>query len=432
MARRPADPPDAPAGSAVAPLDPAAVPTSDAPEPAQPDGAPTDPDTALASAIPIGVRIAGAWSWRVIGVIALIGVFVWLIIQLHIVVVPVLVAALLSGLLTPIKNWLVRHRMPKGLAVVITFLGMLVVIVGLILLVVFTVRSGLPDFEKHIGASYKNLLAYLKASPLGVSDADVQNTIDSATKTVQKNSGTILSGALSGASTVSDILVGLVLSLFVTLFFLIDGAGIWRWCVRLAPRKARAAVDGAGSAAWLSISEYARVQILVALIDAVGIGLVAFFLHMPFVVPIAVLVFLAAFIPFVGAIVSGFLAVIVALVYLNPVAGLIMLAGVIFVNQLESHVLQPLLMGGAVRLHPVAVVLTVATGSLLGGIAGAVFAVPIVAAMNSAIKYVAGGAWKGAPQPPTGDLPEQPEGGDRNAAERRGRKPKPQDVRTVA
>ncbi|MCU1473847.1 AI-2E family transporter [Amnibacterium sp.] len=398
--------------------------------PKRTDDPPRDPDEVVSRAIPVGVRIAGAWSWRIIGVLVLLGVLVYLVILLHTVVVPVLVATLLSGLLTPLKNRLLRAGWPTWLAVLVTFLGTLVVIAGLVVLVVLTLRTGIGGLEQRTVAGYKNLIAAIKASPFGITDADVSNAIGSISSTIQKNSGTILAGALSGASIVSDMLVGLVLSLFITLFFLIDGNGIWRWCIRLAPRRARAAVDGAGRAAWLSVGEYARVQILVALIDAVGIGLVAFLLGLgvSLVVPIAVLVFLAAFIPFVGAIVTGGLAVLVALVYVGPVQALIMLAGVVGVNQLESHVLQPLLMGGAVRLHPVAVVLTVATGSLLGGIAGAVFAVPFVAAVNSAVQFVAGGAWKDDAPPPTPPVPEAPS--DRRRR-RRTTRPEPQDVTTV-
>lgn len=362
-----------------------------------PDAPPADPDARIQDSLPVSVRIAGAWSWRILGVVALLWVAILLVAALHTVVIPVLVATLLSGLLTPLKNAMTRRGVPRWLAVLITFLGTLAVIAGLVVLVVTTFRTGLGGFEEKIVQGYKNLIELLKTSPLGITDADVQNWLSSVTTTISKNSGTILAGALSGATLVGDILIGLLLSLFVTLFFLIDGAGIWRWCVRLAPKRARAAVDGAGKAAWLSIREYSRIQIVVALIDAVGIGLVAFLLHLPFYVPIAVLVFLTAFIPFVGAIVGGGLAIVVALVYGGPLAALIMLAGVIGVNQLEAHVLQPLLMGGAVRLHPVAVVLTVATGSLLAGIAGAVFAVPFVAAMNSAVKYIAGGEWKSDP-----------------------------------
>jgi predicted PurR-regulated permease PerM len=295
---------------------------------------------------------------------------------------------------------------------------------------VLTIRAGTGDIQERSLQAYRSFLDYLRTSPFDVSSGDVQNAVDSATKWVSDNASTILSGALVGASTVSDIAVGLVLSLFITLFFLIDGSGVWRWCVRLAPTRARAAIDGAGRAAWISVGQYVRVQIVVAFIDAVGIGLVALALGLPFVVPIAVLVFLAAFIPFVGAIVTGALAVIVALVYAGPIPAVIMLAGVIGVNQLESHVLQPLLMGTAVRLHPVAVVLAVSSGSIIAGIGGAVFAVPLVAALNSAVKFIAGGGWRDDPPPPTAPLPEEPT--DRRARRRRRKAENPEDVTTVA
>jgi putative heme transporter len=391
---------------------------------------PADREGELERALPFGMRVAGAWSWRLIGIVLLGAIAIYLVGLLHIVVIPVLVAVLLSGLLTPVKNRLQRLGLPKALAVAITFLGLLLAIAGLIVLVVLTLRTGIGDFQTRAVQSYKNLIGVIKSSPFGITDQDVSNAIASATTTIQKNSGAILAGALARASIVSDILVGLLLALFSTLFFLIDGAGIWRWCVRLFPHRARAAVNGSGDAAWLSIGEYARVQVVVALIDAIGIGLGAFILKVPFAVPLAVLVFLGAFIPIVGAVVTGVLAVVVALVYNDPINALFMLGVVILVNQLESHVLQPLLMGGAVRLHPIAVVLAVAVGSLLAGIAGAVFAVPITAAANSGIRYIAGGAWKGQPEPPTDDIPGEQEG---DGGRRQGRrKPKPKDVTTVA
>jgi predicted PurR-regulated permease PerM len=402
----------------------------------EPSDDPTASDAAVVTrAVPTGLKIAGAWAWRVVGVLVLIAVLIFLIVQLHIVVIPIAVAVLLSSLLTPIKNRLIRAHWPRWLAVLTVFLGLLVVMAGLVTLVVVTLRIGLPDFETQIGKSYEKFLAFLRTSPFGFSQKDLQNLFDSATKTVQKNSGTVVSGAVAGASTVGDIGVGLLLTLFTTLFFVLDGRGIWRWVVRLAPRRARAGIDGAGRAIWLSVGEYARVQIIVALIDAIGISLVAFILQLPFVFAIGVLVFLAAFIPIVGAVTTGVLAVLVALVYPGLIPGntvlqaIIMLAGVIAVNQLESHVLQPLLMGTAVRLHPVAVVLAVALGSLLGGIAGAVFAVPLAAAVNSAVKYLAGGSWKGQPPP---DVEEVPKDEDARPSRRRDRKPRPQDVKTVA
>jgi predicted PurR-regulated permease PerM len=386
----------------------------------------------VARAVPVAVRIAGAWAWPIVGLLILLALVVYLVVLLHLVVIPVLVAVLITGLINPLKLRLVAHRWPKGLAVVATFLTLLIVLAALITLVTITVRSGLGDIQSRTASAYKSLLGYLSASPLGISSTDVQHGIDSATTWIQSNAGTLLSGVLTGASTVGDIAVGLVLSLFLTLFFLIDGAGVWRWLTRLAPKRARAAVDGGGRAAWISVGHYVRVQIVVALIDAIGIGVVALILGLPFVVPIAVLVFLAAFIPFVGAIVTGGLAVLVALVYAGPVAAVVMLAGVVGVNQLESHILQPLLMGSAVRLHPVAVVLAVSSGSIIGGIGGAVFAVPVAAAMNSAVTYIAGGSWKDEVRPPADPMPREPENGGREARRRRRRAARPEDVTTVA
>lgn len=387
---------------------------------------------AIARAVPLGVRIAGAYAWPLVGVLILVAVAIYLVVLLHIVVIPVLVATLISGLISPVKNRLIGWHWPRGLAVAATFVGLLVVVAGLVTLVVLTFRSGYADLQAKAMKAYASFLDYLGTAPFGLSDTDVKSAVTSATKWLESNSGTILSGALTGASTVGDIAVGLLLSLFITLFFLIDGAGIWRWLVRLAPRRARAAVDGGGRAAWISVGQYVRVQVVVAFIDAVGIGLVAFFLGLPLVVPIAVVVFLAAFIPFVGAVVTGGLAVLVALVTGGPVTGLVMLAGVIGVNQLESHVLQPLLMGTAVRLHPIAVVLAVSSGSIIAGIGGAVFAVPLAAAVNSAVQYVAGGAWRDEPQPPASPMPREPEQGGPAARRRRSRAAEPEDVTTVA
>ena len=169
--------------------------------------------------------------------------------------------------------------------------------------------------------------------------------------------------------------------------------------VRLFPKKARLAVDGSGIAGWVTLTTFVKVQIFVAAVDAVGIGLFAFFLGLPLVIPIAVAVFLGSFIPVVGAVLTGIIAVFVALVYNGPIAALIMLGGVLLVQQLEGHVLQPLVMGTAVKVHPLAVVLAVAGGGFLAGIPGALFAVPLVATVNVMIKYVASGSWRSDPAP---------------------------------
>ncbi|WP_411722023.1 AI-2E family transporter, partial [Mycetocola sp.] len=225
--------------------------------------------------------------------------------------------------------------------------------------------------------------------------------ISDAVATVQNDGQTLLSGALSLGSTLGHVATGLFLAIFCLVFVLIDGRGIWGWLVRLMPKKAQPAIDGAGKAGWFTLTNYARTQILVASIDAVGIGLGAFLLGVPLAIPIGVLVFLGSFVPIVGAVVTGIVAVFIALVYNGWFIALLMLGVVLLVQQLEGHVLQPLLMGAAVKVHPLAVVLVVAGGTLVAGIPGALFAVPVAAVINVMFRYISSGAWRSAGRPST-------------------------------
>ena len=195
------------------------------------------------------------------------------------------------------------------------------------------------------------------------------------------------------------MVAGALLTIFSLIFLLIDGPRIWRWILRLVPSRARAAFDGAGRAGWVSVGHYVRIQIFVAFVDAVGIGVGAAILQVPLAIPIAVLVFLGAFVPFLGTIAAGSIATFIALIYNGPVNALIMLAIVILVNQIEGHILQPLVMGNAVRVHPLAVVLAVSSGALVAGIPGALFAVPLVASLNSMAKYISSNVWRGKRDP---------------------------------
>lgn len=379
------------------------------------------------ASLPFGIRLAGGLSWRLIAIGVVVIGLTSLLARLGEIVIPILVAVLLTALLTPLKQVLVARRVPRALAVLIAFLALLVAIAGLVVLVTLTVHSGANSFVTHVIRSYRTALTALRSSPLGISQTDVNNAVTSAEKLLKANTSRIAAGALTGADVLVKTVVALLLTLFLTLFALIDGAGIWRWCVRLAPRNARAAVDGAGRAAWLSLHHYVRIQVVVALIDGVAIGIIAAILRVPFAAPIGVLVFFGAFIPIVGSVTTGLIAVLIALVYNDPINALLMLVGIVAVNQVESHVLHPLLTGSAVRLHPIAVVLSVAAGSLLAGIVGAVFAVPFAAAANSAVKFVAGGEWKGEPPPPVEPVPE-----DGDPSPRRDDDPGPGDVTTTA
>jgi predicted PurR-regulated permease PerM len=341
-----------------------------------------------------GMRIAGAWSWRILAVAAAAAVLIYLVIQLRLLVIPLFVAVIIAALLVPFSNFLQRHRWPKWLAIAVSELGMIAIIGGLLFLVVTQVYQGYDDLSSKTVESYGELKQWLLTSPLHLTEDQINEYAQQALAAVQQDTSAIVSGALSVGSTIGHLLTGVLLVLFSTLFILIDGRGIWAWVVRIFPRNARPAIDGAGKAGWNTLSNFVRVQILVAFVDAVGISLGAALLGVPLAIPIGVLVFLGSFVPVIGAVVTGALAVFIALVYNGPLIALIMLIVVLAVQQIEGHILQPLVMGTAVKVHPLAVVLAVAGGSIIAGIAGAFFAVPFVASLNVMIKFVAGGSWR--------------------------------------
>lgn len=378
----------APATGASAVTGPTAAPGAVPPEPG------AVPAGSARASLPPGMIVAGAWAWRLLAVAAALAVLFWLIATLEEIVVPLLIAILVSAFLVPVAGFLHRHRWPRWLAIVTALLAGVVVVGGLVLLAVTQIRAGLPQIEKQSVAQYDQLTTLLQGPPFRLTNADVDGYLKDAQDALQTESKAILSGVLSIGTAAGHLLAGGLLTLFATIFLMIDGRGVWAWTVRLFPRAARPAVDGAGQAGWHTLTSFVRVQIVVAAVNAVGIGLIAAVLGLPLAVPIAILVFLASFIPVVGAIVTGALAVVVALVFAGPLQAVIMLAGVLVVHLLEAHVLQPLVMGSAVRVHPLAVVFAVAGGSYVAGIPGALFAVPTVAVLNVMVKYVATGAWR--------------------------------------
>ncbi|ARC56218.1 AI-2 transport protein TqsA [Frondihabitans sp. 762G35] len=350
-------------------------------------------------ALPAAVVLAGAWAWRLLAIAAVVGLFFLIVAQLQVVVIPMMVAILLSALLVPLSTFLQRHRWPKWLAIVVTLLVVLVVLTGLGFLVVTQIVDGFPNLLKRSYRAYDEFITFLTTGQVHVSQAQLRTYYRDAVSAFQSNTQGIVAGALSFGSSFGHFLTGLLLTVFATIILLVDGAGVWRWVVRLFPRRARASVDGAGRAGWTTLTTFVKVQIFVALVDGVGIGVIAGILHVPLAIPIAVVVFLGSFVPVVGAVVTVAVAVFVALVYDGWVIALIMLAGVLLIHLLEGHVLQPLVMGNAVKVHPLAVVFAVAGGAYLAGIAGALFAVPVVATLNVMVTFVVTRAHRKTPSP---------------------------------
>jgi predicted PurR-regulated permease PerM len=336
-----------------------------------------------------GVRAASEWVWR-LGVIAL-GIYVLSLVfrEFSEVFVPLVIALLLSALLHPLVHRLAEH-IPRGVASLIALLGTLLVIIGLFSLVAQQASSGFPDLYDQGVAGLDQARNWLRTGPLHIDASTLAGYINKAQNAAKSNQSTIASGAVGVAVTVTHLVEGLFITLFGTFFFLSSGHRIWAWLLRMFPRAAQRPLDDAARSGWVTLSHYVRATLIVALVDGIGIGTGAALLGVPLAFPLGVLVFLGAFIPVVGAAITGVLAVLVALVANGPIIALAVLGVVLLVQQVEAHVLQPFLLGRAVDVHPLAVIVAIASGAVVAGIVGALFAVPFVAVANTMISSLAG------------------------------------------
>jgi putative heme transporter len=337
--------------------------------------------------VPRGLRVAAAWSWRLIVVLAGLYLLLWASAYVAVVVVPVIVALLLAALLQPGAAALVRHGWPPVLAALTMLVVGLGTVSGIITLVVQQVATGFGDLAAQAGQGIEQVRD-LVVRTFPVTRTQLENAVTQLQQTLVDNEDVLASGALTTAVTVGEVATGVLLALFTLFFFLKDGRSIWLWLVGLFPRESRAYVDEAARRSWRTLISYVRATAAVAMVDAIGIGIGLAVLGVPLVIPLAALVFLGAFIPIIGSFLAGTVAVLVALVSQGPITALIALAIVVAVMQLEGHVLQPLLLGRAVRVHPLAVVLAIAAGLLVAGIFGALIAVPTVACANVAGTYL--------------------------------------------
>lgn len=350
-------------------------------------------------AVPRGLRITAAYAWRLLLIAAVAAGFIWLVIELKLLVIPLMIGILITALLWPAFQWMLRHRFPRWAAVAISIIGTIAIVTVLMWLVVWQIRQQLPDVQQRSTQAIADFRQFLLNGPLHLSEAQIQGYIDQGLQIINEQAQTLLNGALAVGTTAAHVVTGAVLALFILICLLADGGRIWRWTLRLFPRAARPAADAAATNGFATLVNYARTQLFVAAIDAVGIGVGAALLGVPLAIPVAVLVFLGSFVPIVGAVVTGAIAVLLALVYNGPWIALAMLGVVLAVQQLEGHILQPIMMGSAVKVHPLAVVLVVAGGSMVGGIPGALFAVPLAAFVNVAAVTISTGSWRTGDQP---------------------------------
>jgi predicted PurR-regulated permease PerM len=351
----------------------------------------TGPSNFSRAQVPWGLDLAAAWSWRLI-VIVVAGLgLLWTMRYFAVITLPIAISLLFAALAVPLVNALRRIGLPRGPSSGIVMVLGIGTIALLLTFVGQQVAQGASDLADSVVTGLDQVRDWLRSGPLAVSDSQLDGYIKEIQGAVTDSTGTdgVVTRVTEVGTAVGHVVAGFFIVLFSTYFFLADGDRIWSWLVRLAPRAARERVDASGRVAWVSLTQFVRATVLVAMADAIGIMAVAWFLDVPFVVAIGVLVFLGAFVPMIGATIAGSVAILVALVDQGPVTALFMLIGVIVVQQIEGHILQPFLMGRFVSLHPLGVIVAIGCGVLVAGIAGALIAVPLAAAANAVAQHLA-------------------------------------------
>lgn len=338
------------------------------------------------------VRMTAEWSWRLLVIFAVVLAISAIVQKLATVVIPLAIALLAAGLLAPLVDWMQRLGVPRAVGVFVALAGSLGLVAGIMTFVVEQFIAGVPQLSDEITHSIHQIQEWLINGPAHLSNDQIRNAGDTIVKTIRSNQDSLTSGALTTATVIGHILTGTFLTLFILIFFLYGGDQIWEFVTRIVPTPHRQKVRTAGRLGFGTLVGFVRATVAVAAVDAIGIGTGLAILGVPLALPLASLVFISAFIPIIGAFLAGTVAVFIALVTKGLVTALIVLGIIIAVMQLESHVLQPLLLGRAVSIHPLAVVLAITAGLVLGGIAGGLLAVPFVAVMNTAIRSLLAGS----------------------------------------
>jgi predicted PurR-regulated permease PerM len=342
-------------------------------------------DTPEHNRVPGWLQTGAAWSWRLLLLAAVLYLLSRAIGVLYIVVVPCTAALLLTALLQPLTARLRRAGLPNLAATWCTLLIAALVLGGLVMLVTNRVSADYPALVDETRRTTMQVESWLSGPPFHVKSSNVQKALNDIPGYLSKHKALVEGTVVTGGKIAAEFFGGLVLMLFVMFFLIKDGERIWAWLVGALRAETAERVNRAGQAAWQVVVYYMRGTVAVAAIHAVVIGLTLYIMGVPLVIPLAVLVFLAAFVPLVGLLVAGALAILVTLATKGWVAALILLAVLIIEDQLEGHLLQPQVVGRVIRLHPLAVILSLAIGTVLAGIAGAVVAVPIVAVITRAV-----------------------------------------------
>ncbi|KUP97711.1 AI-2E family transporter [Thermobifida cellulosilytica] len=326
-----------------------------------------------------------AWRLLVIGVV--VALILWGAIYIRVVVIPVILAVFVTALLMPPTEWLRRRGLGRGLSTTVSVLGAVVVFGGVVTLIVLPAVSGFDAIVASINESITTLQQL--ASSFGMDDRLINDWVARAQEWIQRNSSQLISGAWAGAVAVGEVLVGLILVIVLTVYFVHSGDELMRWVRSLFPLPTRQALRVAGDVTYDVMGRYVRGVALVGLIDAIGIGAVLLFVFwddLSLVMPLVILTFIGAFLPIIGAFLAGLVSVLVALVVEGLWMALVVLAGTLAVQQLESHIIAPRVYGRSLELPSAVVLLSISVGSIIGGITGAFLATPIAAVLAALLR----------------------------------------------
>ncbi|UNX56100.1 AI-2E family transporter [Georgenia sp. TF02-10] len=330
------------------------------------------------------LRRWGMSAWLFIGIVIAVGLVVFATSRIQAVFIAVFLALVITSVLDPIVTWLSR-AMPRPLATALALLGGFAVLGGLLTYVISSVAGQWDFLADRFGQGINTILDFLENGPLPfhftqaeINDA-INGLVNEATTYVQENATDLAGQILNNAGAVALVFTVLALGLFVTIFFLARGAHMWRWFLGQLPARSRERVNTAASAGWYTFSGYARGTMIVASADAVMAFILLTVVGVPLAAPLSVLVFIGAFIPLIGAPLAMIVAAVVALAAEGFIAAIIVTVGVALIGQIEGHILEPLVMGRQVSLHPVVVALGVTAGTFLAGLLGAIVAIPLLA-----------------------------------------------------
>ena len=330
---------------------------------------------------------AGRTSWSVAGILVLVGVVAVVLSQIPLVVIPLLLALFPATLLIPVEKFLERRGAPSALASITSILAAIVLVLGTLAIITTLVVMQLPELVESANEGLEQVEGFLADDPLGIGLTTVAGIVAAAAEQLGEV-GELAPQALEAAVAAFEFVAGLLILLVVLFFYLKDGRRLPEGVLSLVPLRFRGHARAIGRRAWDTVGAYFRGQLLVALVDAVVIGIGLLILGVPLAIPLAVLIFFGGLFPIVGAVTTGALAILVALADGGLTAGLIVLGLILGVQQLESNVLQPLILGHAISLHPLVVLLAITTGAITLGILGAFLAVPVAAVISEAIDYL--------------------------------------------